>query len=119
MYNDAEFIERFRIPRWKLVELADLFEEDLQYRFQRKGALNPAMQLMVALRFYASGSFQQVIGETFGITKMTVHKTIIRVSDVLSTVIQDHVFFSMSSASRCHEDQVLQKIWVPRHHWMC
>ena len=41
------------------------------------------MQLLIALRFYASGSFLQVIGDTFGIDKSTVSRTITDVTNVL------------------------------------
>lgn len=59
IYDDSEFVERFRLPRWKVLELADELNDALEYRFPRKGSLNPSMQLMVALRFYAVGPFNK------------------------------------------------------------
>ena len=41
-------------------------------------------QLLIALRFYACGSFQQVIGDTVGVEKSTVSRIIRRVSLALA-----------------------------------
>ena len=113
LYNDSEFVERFRLPRWKVLELAEELNHELEYRLPRKGALNPAMQLMVALRFYACGAFQQVIGDTFGISKMTVHKTVQRVSAVLFTQLERHVFLPCQEAANANKRKFFSKYGFP------
>ena len=50
---------------------------------QTKGGLLPAMQIMVALRVFASGGFQLDVGDTFGTSKATVCRTVHRVANVL------------------------------------
>ena len=42
-------------------------------------------QLLIALRFYASGNFLQVIGDTVGVDKSTVSRAVHDVSQLLST----------------------------------
>lgn len=64
MYNDDELFRRFRFPRRELLELIDTFTEDLEYAFDRKGGLSASMQMLIALRFYATGSFQEVIADS-------------------------------------------------------
>lgn len=41
------------------------------------------LQVMLALRFYATGTFQTVIGELFGVDRSTASRTISRVTEVL------------------------------------
>ncbi|KAK7095731.1 hypothetical protein V1264_005102 [Littorina saxatilis] len=49
------------------------------------------MQLMVALRFYATGCFQQVVGDIFGIDKTTVSRIIEKVSRAFSVRLNEFV----------------------------
>ena len=46
-------------------------------------ALPPLQQVLIALRFYASGSFLQVIGDTAGVDKSTVSRVVTNVSNAL------------------------------------
>ena len=75
----------------------DQFANELGYEFDRKGSLPPAMQLIIALHFYASASFQEVIGDTFGVSKGTVCRTIHRVSAVIAGTLDDHVKFDQQA----------------------
>ena len=45
--------------------------------------MTPKQQVLVALRFYASGNFMQVIGDTFGIDIATVSRAVRDVTDAL------------------------------------
>ena len=45
--------------------LADLLSDDLARNTARNHALSPLVQVPVALRFFTSGSFLEVIGDTF------------------------------------------------------
>jgi len=50
-------------------------------------------QLLVALRFYATGSFQLVVGDTFAISKSTVCHTVHRVTDAIASLRDRYVKF--------------------------
>jgi hypothetical protein len=50
-------------------------------------------QLLVALRFYATGTFQLVVGDTFGITKSTVCQTVHRVTRAIAELHDKYVKF--------------------------
>ena len=60
MYDDVEFRCRFRLPKEVVIELAEEFKDNLTLS-RRLGVLSPLMQLLVALRFYATSSFQVII----------------------------------------------------------
>ena len=81
--NDEEFRQRFRMTRPIFFELVNSVQFDLKYDTKRNYALTAAQQLMRTLRFFASGSFQQVIGDTINVNKSTVRRIIARVTKAL------------------------------------
>jgi len=63
----------------------------LEFPTTRNQCLTPMNQLLVALRFYATGSFQLVVGDTFAISKTTVCLTVHRVTDAIATLRDKYV----------------------------
>ncbi|XP_068737172.1 putative nuclease HARBI1 [Montipora capricornis] len=82
-FSEDELKSRFRFGRDSIIFLVELLREDLEQQTSRNHALSPAVQVLVALRFFASGSFLQVIGDTVGLPKFTVSRTIRDVSAAL------------------------------------
>lgn len=60
LFTDDELHSRYRFGREELYILEALVHDDLQHRTKRSHALEPMEQLLLALRFYACGSFQMV-----------------------------------------------------------
>ena len=92
-YNDDQLLERYRFRRDDILWLTDEFGEALEFAQLRKGGLAPAMQIMVALRVFASDGFQLDVGDTFGISKATVCRTVHRVANVLADALNRYVRF--------------------------
>jgi hypothetical protein len=83
-YSDFEFKKRYRFTKENFQFLCNEFEEDLGRRTNRHGALSTANQLYIALRFYVTGSFLEVVGDTaFKVSKSTVSQVIRDISCVL------------------------------------
>jgi len=57
-------------------------------------------QLLVTLRFYATGSFQLVVGDTFNIDKATVCRIVHRVTPVIASLCSQYVKFPTSEQER-------------------
>ena len=57
-YDDIEFRMRFRLPKVAILALLARIEDSLVYSSVRYGQISPMNQLLIALRFLASGSFQ-------------------------------------------------------------
>ena len=93
-YDDLDFYNRFRFRRHDLLQIFDEFEPRLRHLATRKGSLPPQMQIMIALRFFASGSYQIVVADLFGVSKATAHRCIKRVSDIIAANLDRHVFFN-------------------------
>ena len=71
MYNDDEIVKRFRFPRVAILQLTEDVTRLLPPFDPRGGAVPVHLQVCIALRFYACGSFQQVLGDIVGVTQPT------------------------------------------------
>ena len=68
-------------------------EDQLKHPTHRSDSLSPMNQLLVALRFYATGSFQLVVGDTANIDSATVCRTLHRVSRAIAGLRDRYVVF--------------------------
>ena len=91
VFDDTEVFRKFRLPRQAILDLTDSVSDELQYYFRRPRSLTPVLQVCVALRFYATGTFQDVVGELIGVDQSTVSRTVTRVTDTFSTQIGQYV----------------------------
>ena len=66
-YSEEELRVRYRFRRDSILFITNLVAGDISRNTRRNHALPPLLQVLIALRFYASGSFLQVIGDTFGV----------------------------------------------------
>ena len=69
---DEELKTRYRFSKNSIEFIADLISEDIERDTKRNKALSPFTQVLIFLQFVASGSFQQVVGDTIGMDKSTV-----------------------------------------------
>ena len=83
-FSDHELRARFWFGRQAIQYVTDLLTDDLRRNTRRNHALPPLQQVLIALRFFASGSFLQVIGDTAGVDKSTVSRVVTNVSNALS-----------------------------------
>ena len=89
--SEKDVKSRSRFGRDSVNYLAELLSDDLARNTARNhAALSPHIQVLVALRFFASGSFLEVTGDTFGLPKSTVSRCITAVSQAL--VRRQHMF---------------------------
>jgi len=62
--------------------------------------ISPMNQLLMALRFYATGTFQLVIGDTFTVHKSTVCRTVHRVTAAIASVCPKYVRLPSTAQER-------------------
>ena len=89
-FSEEELKSRFRFGRDSIIFYVELLREGLERQTSRNHALSPTVEVLVALRFFAFGSFLQVIGDTVGLPKSTVSQTI---RDVSAALIQKRNVF--------------------------
>ncbi|CAI6355703.1 unnamed protein product [Macrosiphum euphorbiae] len=79
-FDDFDFKSRFRLSKETFVFLLHLIGNDLRRSTNRSFAISPEIQILVTLRYYATGTFQAVIGDHVHVHKSTICRTIKRVS---------------------------------------
>ena len=101
--TDEELRSSYRFGRESIKFLVEILKDDLQKQTQRNHVLSPTPQVLVALHFFASGSFLQIIGDTVGLPKSTVSRIVTDVSkalvnkqEELSTSLQNLLKFNKS-----------------------
>ena len=80
---DKELKTRYRFSKNSIEFIADLISEDIERDTKRNKALSPFTQVLMFLRYVASGSFQQVVGDTIGVDKSSVSRVVHRVAEAL------------------------------------
>uniref|UniRef100_A0A3P9LKY0 DDE Tnp4 domain-containing protein n=1 Tax=Oryzias latipes TaxID=8090 RepID=A0A3P9LKY0_ORYLA len=85
---------RFRFGNADTKYIADLVRPKLQQRTRRSHSLSVEQQVLIGLRFYASGTFYQVVGDNIGVDKSTVTVSIALASLISQT---KHKFFTLGN----------------------
>ena len=74
--TNAELRNRYRFGSNSINYITNLLYDDLVRHTRRYFSLISDVQVLIALRFLASGSFLQLIGDTFGVDKSTVSRVV-------------------------------------------
>ena len=82
-YSDAELYERFRFDREGLRDIITLVSPFIERNTRRNVSLEPDLQVCLALRFFATGAFQNIIGDDCRVSKDSVRRSIFQVADAL------------------------------------
>ena len=99
--SEAEVKSRYRFSRDSIQYITDTLAPDLERPTERNHALKPQEQVLVALRFFASGSFLELVGDTVGgIPKCTVSRIVSRVSTALARKQNQFILWPSTAAER-------------------
>jgi cytochrome c-type biogenesis protein CcmH/NrfG len=69
--SDQQIIRNYRFERERIYTLCDKLREDLEKSTKRSRSLPVSLQIVIALRYYASGSYMNVIGDAHGVSKLS------------------------------------------------
>ncbi len=75
------------------MNLAHILRDNLQRKTKRSSPLPIILQIMVALRFFAYGSFQAVLNNTVGIGQSSISQIVFNVSRDLSRMVKNFIKF--------------------------
>jgi hypothetical protein len=70
--TDTQIVHNYRLDRESIYELCHELEAELARPTRRVHALPVSLQVMIALRYFASGSYMNVIGDAHGVSKTSV-----------------------------------------------
>lgn len=80
IYSDIEFRARFRVSKETVLYLDTVFGSTIKPLTKRSRPIQSVDQILLTLRFYATGSYQRVIGDLFNVEQPTVHRIVHRVT---------------------------------------
>ena len=100
--TDEQIFATTRFPRAAVEELCALLHDDLERPTRRSQALEVDTQLLTALQFYSSGSFQWMVGRSTGMTQPAVSKVIDGVTQALCKLANVMITFP-------HNPQLVKK----------
>jgi hypothetical protein len=79
LYDEQEFKMRFRFEKQTILWLCDLIGPEIEPITRRRKPVTALNQILLTMRYLATGGFQQLLGDTFAVHKSTVCVTIQRV----------------------------------------
>ena len=97
--DDIDLIAKYRLPPHLIVTLFNSLSDKLIRETSRSGALGVETQVLVALRYYASGCFYVDTGVAHGISKSSVSRALHQVTDSLCEHVQQYISFSTEDES--------------------
>ncbi|KAJ3602710.1 hypothetical protein NHX12_030459 [Muraenolepis orangiensis] len=89
--SEAALIRKFRLPRQEIPQLLQLVGPTLARETRRSYPLSPEIQLLAALRYYAVGSFLEVVGDGYGLSKTSVWRCVEAVTNLLLGHANDYI----------------------------
>ena len=105
IYSEHELIERFRFGRNDIFELIEELSPHLQHTTDRNAALSPALQVLIALRFFANRAFQNTMGDMINVHRTTSSRAIPRMSLALQCCFRRHIHLpTYEEASKTKQD---------------
>ncbi|MGH0167605.1 UNVERIFIED_CONTAM: hypothetical protein FKN15_053095 [Acipenser sinensis] len=92
--NNIAVFERLRFHNEDVLTLVEMLKDDLEPATNRSHSIPAIIQVCVAIRFYATGSFLNVVGDFTGIHKSSASRIVHRVSQSLKRKLNHFITFS-------------------------
>jgi hypothetical protein len=100
-YDDNELCKQYRFGRQTINYIVNLVRDEISPETNRSHTVSATNQVLITLRFLASGSFQQVTGDSLAsLDKSTVSRIVRRVTVALSRKMNQFIKFPQSQEER-------------------
>ena len=109
-YNDFEFLDRFRLTKAKVLELLEQIQDQIEEASDRNCALSPSLQLLLALRFLATGTLHRVIGDMVGVARTTAGRKVHKVINAIAGLRNRYIRFPQTHAEMEKAKQEFYKV---------
>lgn len=86
-----QILRRYRFRRQNIDEIVGMLQVRLRRATVRSQALSAQEQVLLALRFYATGSMQIVVGDAGGVSQPSVSRAVTAVTDGLVALAPHHI----------------------------
>ena len=109
---EEDIIQRYRLTRQLILQVCDMVRDDIERPTNRSSPLPVSLQVMVALRFYATGTFQSVVGDIHMISKASVSRTVHAVSGAIARKCQEFISMPTSRQDLAHVSAQFRQLSV-------
>lgn len=91
VFDDDQVYRKFRFRREDILHITNEIEHHIDFPLPRKGSLTPLLKVLLTLRFYATGTFYNPVGEMIGVSESTVCRTVQSVTNGLLAHAREHI----------------------------
>ena len=92
-YDDKDLFDKFRFCRQTILFLIDLLRPYIEFPTARSRCISPTLQVLAALRYFATGGLMILIGDSLGLSQPTVSRCVKRVARALVRFLPRYVHF--------------------------
>lgn len=96
--QEEHFRKRYRFKRETVELLCDLVKEELEPKAYTNNAFTLQQKVCIALRFYATGTYQMEVGDGEGASQSTLCRIINQVTESFNMHADDLILFSTDPA---------------------
>ena len=93
MYDEEQFRIRFRLTKDGFRVILNIIEEDISAHNERGNPIPAHIKLLVALRYYTTGTFQQACGDLCDISQPSASRIIKQVSEAIARLKNEYITF--------------------------
>ena len=94
---DRELKKNYRFSRDAILEINELVRDALEHPTDRGFAVSSLTQVLACLRFFASGSFQNILGDVLGFSQSTMSRVLHRFVYAMKRHIADLIKFPIDN----------------------
>ncbi|KAK5648390.1 hypothetical protein RI129_003282 [Pyrocoelia pectoralis] len=98
--SDLCFFQHFRLTKETVLALLPALEPRLEYVHDLNNSVSPINQLLLCLRYYATGCHQLSLAYFGGMHKSTVNRIVKRVTEAICHLRQDYINFPRTPEER-------------------
>ncbi|CAG4927190.1 unnamed protein product [Colias eurytheme] len=88
-FDETDFFRRYRLSKSSVLYLLEKIEHALEFPDNRNNSISPINQLLMTLRFYATGSHLLAVADMGGISVATCSRIIKRVSAAIWIPVEE------------------------------
>ena len=92
-HNEEQFRSRYQVPKDAFRELLDIISPDISAHNDRGKTFPADIQLLLTLRFYATGTLQLACGDFCEISEPSASQIIKRVSEAIARLRNNYITF--------------------------
>ena len=92
--TDDALLKKYRMDRAGIEHLCQELQDDLVRPTRRSNALSVSTQVLAALRYFATGSFQAVTGDTLNVSRFSVSRSVHNVTNsLINRLLRRHITY--------------------------